>query len=187
MKDKLQIKTTLFEFQHDALMAFYETYPKMVANKVLLRLCEACLPIYPPTLAHFNCSEPKQDAKTRKVSIAFSKEESPLLWDFYNNELPHGARANVMTNILNAYAQYAEADKTILENAYWKKSIVTAEDGVATLPVSESGTADGRADQVSPLVAHEKPNNSHQPHPQPEPVPVEASDGDPLLGINSGL
>lgn len=39
-KDVVQIKAELYEHQHDALMTFYDTYPRLFVNKLLLRLCE---------------------------------------------------------------------------------------------------------------------------------------------------
>lgn len=120
MKDVIQIKTELVQFQHDALIAFYQTYPRLIVNKLLLRLCEGCLRMYPPTLADFIVTAPQPHAERRAVVIRISKAEFPEVWQFYV-ELPYGARAHVMLNIMNRHAQLAETDRTVLESAYWRR------------------------------------------------------------------
>ncbi|MCV4077134.1 hypothetical protein OD785_23195, partial [Pseudomonas aeruginosa] len=69
MKDVVQIKAELFEGQHDALIAFYETYPRLFVNKLLLRLCEAFMPAYKPNLSFFRPHPAAPGAKSRKIAI----------------------------------------------------------------------------------------------------------------------
>lgn len=153
MKDTIQIKTELVQFQHDALLDFYKTYPRLIVNKLLLRLCEGCLPLYPPTLANFVFTEPMPSAERRSVVIRIQKAEFPSLWQFYT-DLPHGARAYVMVNVFNSYVQHAETDRGVLEKAYWKR--LTPEE----LDVVQRGKAKtnqpteaGPLGQSSPLTA----------------------------------
>jgi hypothetical protein len=118
MKEEVQIKAVLVEHQHDALMSFYDRFPRLFVNKLLLKLCEGCLAEFPPTLAHFTTTERAPNAKTRKVVIRLHKSVSPSFWAFYK-DLPHGARTVVLVNLMNHYAQLAEADMRLMDRVYW--------------------------------------------------------------------
>lgn len=115
------IRLTLIENQHDALITFYDTYHRLYVNKLLLMLCEGCLPLYPPTLAHFETTAPVTGASERKIVIRLSRERYPTFWKFYK-DLPYGARSVVIINLMNRYAQLAEADKRLMDNIYWRGS-----------------------------------------------------------------
>lgn len=141
MKDVVQIKAELFEHQHDALMTFYDTYPRLFVNKLLLRLCEGCIPDYPPSLAQFTTSAPSPGAKKRKVVIRLSKSLSPAFWVFYK-DLPYGARSVVIINLMNHYAQLAEADKRLMERVYWSGAAAASS---VVLPNSEPAITSPRA------------------------------------------
>jgi hypothetical protein len=153
MKDVVQIKAVLVENQHDALMSFYDSYPRLFVNKLLLKLCEGCLTEYPPSLAHFTTSQPAPDAKKRKVVIRLHKKLSPAFWDFYK-ELPHGARTVVLVNLMNHYAQLAEADMRLMDRVYWSSgpslsSATLASTGPAiTVPHATNEKTDGAKHSV---------------------------------------
>ncbi|MPQ69415.1 hypothetical protein [Pseudomonas sp. MWU12-2323] len=150
MKDVVQIKAELVEHQHDALMTFYDTYPRLFVNKLLLRLCEGCMADYPPSLAQFTTSEPLALAKKRKVVIRLNKSLSPAFWEFYKG-LPYGARSVVIINLMNHYAQIAEADKQLLERVYWS----SASESPPTLPTPQPAITTPRA--VGGLAGETKP------------------------------
>ena len=118
MKTTVQIKADLYEGQHDALIAFYNTYPRLIVSKLLLRLCEGCMPNFPPTLAQFESSPTPTDATARSVAIRLDKDEHPVFWRFYK-DLPYGAKSIFIVNLMNHYAQLAEADRTLLESIFW--------------------------------------------------------------------
>lgn len=118
MKNTVQIKAELYEGQHDALIAFYNTYPRLIVSKLLLRLCEGCMPLFPPTLAQFESGHTPSDGKPRPVAIRIDKHDHPQFWKFYK-ELPYGAKAIFIVNLMNHYAQLAEADRGLLESIYW--------------------------------------------------------------------
>ncbi|HBP1602297.1 TPA: hypothetical protein L5U90_003401 [Pseudomonas aeruginosa] len=119
MKDVVQIKAELFEGQHDALIAFYETYPRLFVNKLLLRLCEVLMPAYKPNLSFFTPHPEAPGAKSRKVAIRIERDQCPLFWEFYK-ELPYGSRKLVAINLMNHYVQMVEGDKQMLERVYWQ-------------------------------------------------------------------
>lgn len=119
MKDVVQIKAELFEGQHDALIAFYETYPRLFVNKLLLRLCEVFMPAYKPNLSFFTPHPSAHGANSRKVAIRIDRDQCPLFWQFYK-ELPYGSRVLVAINLMNHYVQMVEGDKQMLERVYWK-------------------------------------------------------------------
>jgi hypothetical protein len=119
MKAVVQIKAELFEGQHDALIAFYETYPRLFVNKLLLRLCEVLMPAYKPNLSFFTPHPEAPGATPRKVAIRIDKDQCPLFWEFYK-QLPYGSRKLVAINLMNHYVQMVEGDKQMLERVYWK-------------------------------------------------------------------
>lgn len=122
MKDVVQIKAELFEGQHDALIAFYETYPRLFVNKLLLRLCEAFMPTYKPNLSFFRPHPATPGAKSRKIAIRVDKDLCPMFWQFYK-ELPYGSRVLVAINLMNHYVQMVEGDRQMLEQVYWKGTL----------------------------------------------------------------
>ncbi len=138
MSKVFQIKAELFEGQHDALIAFYETYPKLFVNKLLLRLCEALMPTYKPNLALFLPHPEVGEAKGRKIAIKVDKDACPMFWDFYR-ELPYGSRVLVSVNLMNHYVQLVEGNRQLLEQVYWKGTLddesvaAVAKDGIAVL------------------------------------------------------
>ncbi|MBI6902648.1 hypothetical protein PSOLE_33250 [Pseudomonas oleovorans subsp. oleovorans] len=144
MKDVVQIKAELFEGQHDALIAFYETYPRLFVNKLLLRLCEAFMPTYKPNLSFFRPHPATPGAKSRKIAIRVDKDLCPMFWQFYK-ELPYGSRVLVAINLMNHYVQMVEGDRQMLEQVYWKG---TMEDLPAVASVQE---AQREAQPLEPL------------------------------------
>lgn len=142
MTDVVQIRAQLIEHQHDALISFYDTYPRLFVNKLLLRLCEWCLTQYPPTLAHFVSTPEMQGATKRQVVIRLDKDIYPGFWKFYK-ELPYGARSVVLPNVMNQYATMAEADKRLLERVYW---------GAGTDDAPGSKQDKATAERAQPLV-----------------------------------
>ena len=187
MKDVIQVKTSLVEHQHDALLQFYKDYPRLYVSTVLLRLGESCLPSFPPTLAQFVTSPAQQGADTRAVVIRIKRDEYPALWAFYN-DLPYGARTNVLINVLNWYATMAEGDKTLLEKAYWRRA-----DSVNSAPATLQAEGIDGGGAKHPVI-------SPVPEPIARPVLVEASRtghqdleppgeraADPLKGRTVGL
>ncbi|HBO2935022.1 TPA: hypothetical protein L4R50_000016 [Pseudomonas aeruginosa] len=134
MKDVVQIKAELFEGQHDALIAFYETYPRLFVNKLLLRLCEVLMPAYKPNLSFFTPHPEASGAKSRKVAIRIERDQCPLFWEFYK-ELPYGSRKLVAINLMNHYVQMVEGDKQMLERVYWQG---TMEELPAVVPIQEA-------------------------------------------------
>lgn len=193
MKDIIQIKTELVEFQHDALIAFYNTYPRLIVNKLLLRLCEGCLRLFPPTLADFIVTPAMPNAERRAVVIRIHKREFPELWQFYT-ELPYGARAHVMLNIMNRHAQHAETDRSVLETAYWKRQPVeeeAAKSQVVDAPLPNSpALASGT---VVPLHTEQSPNARPQatvatmPETAAEPAAPPPPPVDPLTALKIDL
>ena len=120
MKDTVQIKAELFEGQHDALIAFYESYPRLFVNKLLLRLCEAFMPTYKPNLALFQPHPEVASGKARKIAIRLEKDKCPLFWQFYK-DLPYGSRVLVIVNLMNNYVQMVESNRALLEcETAWK-------------------------------------------------------------------
>lgn len=188
MKDVIQVKTLLVEHQHDALLQFYKDYPRLYVSTVLLRLGESCLPSFPPTLAQFVTTPAQQGAQTRAVVIRIKREEYPALWAFYN-DLPYGARTNVLINVLNWYATMAEADKTLLEKAYWRRGD-NASSSPAALQADVTAADSGKHPVIAPVpeaitrpVLVEAPRNGH--HDLEPPVSERAAD--PLKGRQVGL
>lgn len=188
MKDVIQVKTELVEHQHDALLQFYKDYPRLYVSTVLLRLGESCLPSYPPTLAQFVTTPAQQGAEKRAVVIRIKRDEYPGLWAFYN-ELPYGARTNVLINVLNWYATIAESDKTLLEKAYWRRGD-SANTSPAAMQVEGTAVNGGKQDAsatapevVARPVLVEAPRNVHQEQQQP----VSEKAEDPLKGRQVGL
>lgn len=115
---QVQVKAELVENEHEALNDFYNIYPKLFANKVLLALAERCLDEYPPTLANFETKQGEKARVVRSVVLRIDPEMFPKLWAFYK-DLPFGSKTMVLVNVLNGYAQLAEADRSILEDAFW--------------------------------------------------------------------
>lgn len=182
MKDVVQIKAELFEGQHDALIAFYETYPRLFVNKLLLRLCEAFMPAYKPNLSFFRPHPAAPGAKSRKIAIRVDKDLCPMFWQFYK-ELPYGSRVLVAINLMNHYVQMVEGDRQMLERVYWKG---TLEDlpAVATVQLAQredvpvEPALDGGVKDVEP----ESPRTMDK-----EPVDALPPLVDPLSTVQVGL
>ncbi|MFL1449120.1 hypothetical protein ACI77O_12065 [Pseudomonas tritici] len=143
MKTTVQIKGELIKGQHDALIDFYAQYPRLFVNKLLLKLCEGCMPLYPPKLAQFASNRTQQNEKPKNVAIRIDKSEHPVFWKFYKG-LPYGAKASFIVNLMNHYVQLAEADRTLLENLYWSGD-ASVELVVDPKPTSEPVVTVGRA------------------------------------------
>lgn len=177
MKDVVQVKTEIIEHQHDALIEFYEVYPRLFANKVLLKLGESFLDMHPPTLADFETLRPAPQSTRRNIVIRIDKMEFPKLWDFYR-KLPYGSRKTVIVNVLNTYAQIAEADKAVMEKAYWGTPIATVNEDrsdVASQPLQAKPLQNNEV-EIEEIVlepAEGKENSEEEP--------------DPLFNLETGL
>ncbi len=174
MKDEIQIKAELIEYQHDAMIEFYKTYNRLFVNKVLLRLCESCFPLFPPSLANFVLSERRPDARVRNVVIRLDRKAYPNLWQFYK-DLPYGARSTVIVNVLNRFVQIADANKQLMESAYWG---TLSDEGPGLTPSQEAAAAPAPAAEGSHSSMHESQPvalpEGEAKH-QEEPVKMEAS------------
>ena len=182
MSKVFQIKAELFEGQHDALIAFYETYPKLFVNKLLLRLCEALMPTYKPNLALFLPHPEVGEAKGRKIAIKVDKDACPMFWDFYR-ELPYGSRVLVSVNLMNHYVQLVEGNRQLLEQVYWKGAL----DGDSVAAVASESIAVQQVEEAKP-VSQAKPiavevEQAGQVGENSSPVPIV----DPLSLHNVGL
>lgn len=143
MKTFVQIKAELFAGQHDSLIEFYDSYPRLFVNKLLLRLCEACMPLYPPKLAQFASNRNPSQVKPRVVAIRIDSNEHPIFWKFYKG-LPYGAKQSFIVNLMNHYTLLAEADRNLLDNLYWSGDANTPP-VVTPQPTSEPVVTVGRA------------------------------------------
>ncbi|MCF5374177.1 hypothetical protein [Pseudomonas syringae] len=159
MKDVVMIRLTLIEDQHDALITFYDTYHRLYVNKLLLMLCEGCLPLWPPTLAHFETTAPLTGARERKIVIRLSRDRYPIFWKFYK-DLPYGARSVVIINLMNRYAQLAEADKRLMDSIYWRGSEI--EQAVPMPPEPAITLAPGGDKAVSEPTGNSTPAETQQ-------------------------
>jgi hypothetical protein len=190
MKDSIQIKAELFEGRHDALLGFYERYNRLFASKLLLKLCEGILPKYKPNLALFDQHPKGPKVKGRRVSILIEKASSPLLYGFYC-DLPYGSKTMVFINLMNSYAQLAEADPKLMESLYW--------DGIAPNPqASISVSAHDKSDSAESLRAQITTETDMASNNRPGPVstaaanettlqPANEPEPDPLSEFDIGL
>jgi hypothetical protein len=147
MSLSIQIKTELVEGEHDALLDFYKLYPKVFANKLLVRLCEGFMPIYKPNLSFFLPTPRAKDAKVRKITIKLDQVACPKFFEFYAN-LPHGSKGIVLVKLINHYAQLVEGDRTLLEKMYWSGGPLDSSLSAATSPELPQGLDSGGAVKV---------------------------------------
>lgn len=118
MSSEIHVKAELIEGQHDAAIEFYASYSRHFVSKLVLRLAESLITEYPPSIANFLLAAPLQGAQIKKISLRINSDEHPHMWSFYK-DLPYGGKSSVLANVLNSFIQMAEADKRIMERAYW--------------------------------------------------------------------
>tara|TARA_R110002124_G_scaffold128157_23_gene288799 strand:- start:27382 stop:27912 length:531 start_codon:yes stop_codon:yes gene_type:complete len=176
MKDVTAIKTQTIEHQHDSLIHFYETYPKLVAHKVILKLGESLLGTRPPTLADFEANRPQPNAVVRNIVLRIDRKEFPKLWQLYQG-LPYGSKKTVIVNILNTYAQMAEADKRIMESAFWGKSDDELVEKAPASSESENEPTGGLEQEAHVSIEEIELTEPMEPE----------GDSDPLLALSTGL
>lgn len=115
---ELQVRGDLIEYQHDALISFHSRYSRKFVSKLLMRLAENMITEYPPNLANFLIDDPMPGAAKQKVTIRIRQDEHPAMWEFYRS-LPHGGKSAILMNVLNAFVQAAEVDRSVMEKAFW--------------------------------------------------------------------
>lgn len=187
IKSLVQLRLEVYEGQHDALVTFYKTYPKVFVNKLLLRICEAFLPKYEPSLALYEPNHAPKLGESKKISVRLSKEKCPLLWDFYMN-LDYGCRGHVMVNLMDRYVQILEADRSMLENFHWRGEVTSPESPALPEPVSGQASGSVQLGAPEPAAQHSDdgsalPVSPHVAGDQPTAQEVD----DPLASYDTGL
>jgi len=120
------------------------------------------------------------------VAIRLSKESHPVFYEFYKN-LPYGSRRIVMVNLMNHYAQLAEADRSLLEKVCWSGG---GKDDEHALQSSNASLAkEGQGIKVEPVperVPVREPSVAASTA-SPEPAVSEMEEADPLATMEVGL
>ena len=178
MKDKIGVVAYLLEHYHDALIEFNKTYPRTVANSVIMQICDGCLEAYPPKLTDYTICEPQAGTKPIKVTFRIDRTTHPRLWRLYK-KLPYGNKAAIIINIMNRHMQLAETEPSIFEKLCWAKDFGLDPEDYQDKADEQEGIALTNQDEISIKPIPTNPVLVNEDDTASDPVKT-----DPLLGVS---
>lgn len=90
---------------HDNLLEVLSQFPRKTGNMMVLSMSEACIEMWPPTIADYQTPESPQ---SQAIKITVSPDKYPKLHALYES-LPHGMKGAIFVNLLNRHQLLKES------------------------------------------------------------------------------
>lgn len=155
--ESVMIKELVVPGTHGHLIEALTHYPRKTGNQFVLSLSEACIDMWPLTLADYQMAE---DVNSQRVKITINAAKYPRLFNLYQ-ALPFGLKGITFINLLNRHLIMRETEPEKANDALTRlltaKTRIQAGERLVEVigPASQGGEAGrtevGRSTLSSPI------------------------------------
>lgn len=112
---------------HDNLLEVLSEFPRKTGNMMVLSMSEACIEMWPPTIADYQTPE---SPESQAIKITVSPVKYPKLHALYES-LPYGMKGAIFVNLLNRHqllkeSQPEKVNQALLQMLKSKRSVFAA-------------------------------------------------------------